>query len=183
MTERFTELLARTVPGFASCRFQAAGAAKRVVADGGDSFATAPHGGELFAVAVPVEMRELLYAQILEMRNLIRDMRPERKYVRFEGWELDLLERRLVAPGGGVERLQRLAYALLCTFIRHPRQLLNRAELELSARREGRTYSLVRTIDTCVSSPRRRLSHGGGASLISTARKMGYSLDVNVVRN
>ena len=117
MTERLTELLARTAPGFASCWVQAAGAATRVV-----------------------------------------------------------------APGGGVERLPRLEYALLRTFIRHPRQLLSRAELELSTRREGRTHSSVRTIDTYVSRLRWRLNHGGGASLISTVRKLGHSFDVDVVR-
>jgi two-component system, OmpR family, response regulator len=184
MTERIADFFGINLSGIRELlRSTRTAATTRVVAYDDDSSMTVPHGGELFVLAVPVDTRDLLYARLLELQDLNRNTRPERKRVRFAGWELDLLERRLVAPGGAVARLPGLEYGLLRTFIHHPRQLLSRAELAMSTRREGQTYSSVRTIDTYVSRLRRRLSHGGGDSLISTVPKVGYSFDVDVMRN
>ena len=101
MKEGFTEFFGKNRSGIRKLlRSTRAAAATRVATNGGDRSATAPHGGELIVLAVPIEMRDLLYAQLLELRDLTRDIRAESKQVRFAGWDLDLLERRLVAPGG-----------------------------------------------------------------------------------
>jgi DNA-binding response OmpR family regulator len=184
MMERFAQLFGKNLSGIRKLLHATrAAAATHVVAYDDDNSMTPPHGEKPFVLAVPVEMRDLLYARLLELQDLNRNARPERKCVRFAGWELDLLDRRLVAPGGAVARLPGLEYGLLRTFINHPRQLLSRAELAMSTRREGKTYSSVRTVDTYVCRLRRRLSHGGGDSLISTVPKIGYSFNVDVVRN
>jgi len=106
--------------------------------------------------------------------------RTERPRLRFSGWELDLMERRLVAPGGGVVRLPGLEFALLRAFVDHPRRVMSRADLANLTQREDRTFHSARTVDVYVSRLRRRLGRSGGAPLISTVWRAGYAFDTDV---
>jgi DNA-binding response OmpR family regulator len=139
-------------------------------------------GEELFLVAVSAEMRDLLYTRLIELQQSSGEVRADCKYVTFAGWELDLLERHLIAPGGGVIHLPGLEYSLLRVFVGRPRQPLSRSELALLIIRLGQPYLSIRTVDSYVCRLRRRLSVGGAASLISTVHKLGYSFDADVVR-
>lgn len=138
-------------------------------------------GKDWFVLAVPAEMRDFLYAQLVELQNENRTPRGDRKYVAFAGWRFDLFERHLIAPGGGVLKLPGLEYALLRAFIGRPRILLSRSELALASGRPGRPNLSARTVDSYVSRLRKRLGHGGSSLLISTVPKIGYSFDANVV--
>jgi DNA-binding response OmpR family regulator len=138
-------------------------------------------GDEQYLAAVPTKMRDLFYTRLVELQQRGREARTDCKYVAFAGWELDLLERHLIAPGGGVVHLPGLEYSLLRAFIGRPRQPLSRSELALLSIRLGQPYLSIRTVDSYVCRLRRRLSAGGGALLISTVRKFGYSFDADVV--
>ena len=107
---------------------------------------------------------------------------PLRITVRFAGWELDLVERQLMAPGGGTERLPGLEFALLQIFVTRPPQPLPRAELARRLTRDGRTQLSGRTVDSYVSRLRRRLARAGSAALIETVRTSGYCFAADVMR-
>src|SRR5438045_4447796 len=100
---------------------------------------------------------------------------------RFAGFALDVLECRLVAPGGSVVRLPGLEYRLLRAFVGEPRRVLSRSVLAVTTRRDGTTYPSERTIAVYIARLRRRLAAGGGEALISTVRHAGYILDADVV--
>jgi len=144
--------------------------------------ARARNGEELFVLAVSAEVRDLLYSRLVELQQSNGEARADWKYLTFAGWKLDLLERHLIAPGGGVVRLPGLEYALLRVFVDRPRQPLSRSELALLSIRVGQPYLSVRTVDSYVCRLRRRLSLGGGDILISTVPKFGYSFDADVIR-
>ena len=101
---------------------------------------------------------------------------------RFGGFALDVLECRLVAPGGGIIRLPGLEYRLLRALAEQPRRVLTRGALAVMTRREGTTYPSERTIAVYIARLRRRLAAGGGGDLISTVRHAGYTLEADVVR-
>jgi DNA-binding response OmpR family regulator len=107
---------------------------------------------------------------------------PARTAIRFDGWALDLIERRLVAPGGGVQQLPGLEFALLKIFVEHARRRLTRTDLAKLLTRDGKPLLSGRTVDSYVSRLRRRLRHGGAASLIATVREVGYRFDADLAR-
>ena len=153
----------------------------RVGGDKGGNPDRTTDGEDWFVLAVPAEMRDFLYAQLIELQEENRKPRADRKYVTFAGWRFDLFERHLIAPGGGVMKLPGLEYALLRAFIGRPRILLSRSELALASRRTGRPYLSARTVDSYVSRLRKRLGCGGSSLLISTVPRIGYSFDADVV--
>jgi DNA-binding response OmpR family regulator len=108
--------------------------------------------------------------------------RPASQRLRFAGWVLDLVERRLVAPGGGVVALPGLEFALLRAFVARPRRVLTRTELAQTTRRDGRNSPSPRAVDVYVSRLRRILDQAGGTSLISTVWGAGYMFDADVAR-
>lgn len=105
-----------------------------------------------------------------------------RMIVRFAGFELDCIERQWVAPGGGVERLPGLEFALLQIFVSSPRQLLPRLDLARQLTRDRGTHLSGRTVDSYVSRLRRRLERAGAGDLIETVRATGYRFAANVAR-
>jgi len=138
-------------------------------------------GEDWFVLAVPAEMRDFLYARLVELQETDRKPRAAGKYVVFAGWRFDLFERQLIAPGGGVMKLPGLEYALLRAFVGRPRMLLSRSELALASGRTGRPHLSARTVDSYVSRLRKRLGRGGSSLLISTVPRIGYSFDADVV--
>jgi DNA-binding winged helix-turn-helix (wHTH) protein len=128
---------------------------------------------------------EDLVAQLVAIREAERSAQTARagpRSLRFAGWVLDLLECRLVAPGGGVVLLPALEFTLLRAFVDHPRAVLSLARLVQLTRRDASAFPSSRTIAVYVSRLRRRFWHGGGAPLIATVRRIGYVLDVDVER-
>jgi DNA-binding winged helix-turn-helix (wHTH) protein len=181
MTDRFTELFGKNLLGIRKLlRLPPSSQKLPVVGSDNSGSLTVPSGRELFVLAVPVELRDLLYAQLFELQDRERHAQVDRKRVRFAEWEFDLLDHCLVTPKGNVARLPGLEYALLKTFVGRPRHLLSRNELAILMRRQDDLRLSERSIDTYVSRLRRRLSNGGDDSLISTVRKMGYCFDADV---
>jgi DNA-binding response OmpR family regulator len=108
--------------------------------------------------------------------------RLARARVRFAGFELDLIERTLIAPGGGIAQLPGLEFALLKVFLSHPWRPLRRVEMSRMLTRRGDVPLSGRSVDSYVSRLRRRLRRGGAASLIATWPRIGYSFDADIVR-
>mgnify|MGYP000577799645 CR=1 FL=1 len=119
----------------------------------------------------PFALKELL----ARLRALIRRSEPgAESRLRFADLELDLEAREAVRGGRPIE-LTRTEFALLELFMRHPRQVLSRAQI----------YEQVWGYDFGASSNslgvyigylRRKTEAGGAARLIHTARGVGYAL-------
>ena len=124
----------------------------------------------------PFEPRELL----ARIRNLLRRARAEpngrprnARFVKFGAWRLDLLQRRLVAPGGTLVMLSSTEFRLLGRFIDAPNRVLAREAL-LPERMA--TVAFDRSIDLQISRLRQKLAGAGGSGedLILTVRNEGY---------
>lgn len=139
---------------------------------------------EVIVLAVPCSVDDLV-ACLGALRETGQEMRiaaTDRRRMRFAGWALDLIERRLVAPGGGVVPLPGIEFMLLRAFVANPRRVLSRADLAEFTQRGGKPFRSPRTVDAYVSRLRVRLGRSGGAPLISTVRGTGYVFEVDVVR-
>ena len=137
---------------------------------------------EVIVLAVPYSVDDLV-ARLGALRETDRRLRvaaTDRRRRRFAGWVLDLIDRRLVAPGGGVVPLPGIEFMLLRAFVANPRRVLSRADLAEFTQRNGNPFRSVRTVDSYVSRLRGRLGRSGGASLISTVRGTGYVFEADV---
>jgi len=99
--------------------------------------------------------------------------------VRFAGFELDLVERKLTVPGGGTSRLPGLEFALLKLFLGRPRCPLARDELARMLTRRSEEVLSGRSVDSYVSRLRRRLRQSGASGLIRTLPGTGYAFDAD----
>src|SRR5262245_5963974 len=80
----------------------------------------------------------------------------------FQGWRLDLVQRELTAPAGGIVKLTAGEFDLLRVFAQHPNRVLSRAQLiELVKGRDWAAYD--RTVDTQVGRLRKKLESDPGS--------------------
>lgn len=131
----------------------------------------------------PCSPRELVarIKAVLRRRSLAPKSRSEvtGTVVAFEGFELDLVRRRLRAPDGAIIVLSANEFAILSIFLRHAGQVLSREELA----RMGATdpsADLDRAIDMLISRLRRKLRAHTTTDLIFTSRRRGYWLIAEV---
>lgn len=105
--------------------------------------------------------------------SLPRSVAHVRTY-RFEGWELSLRLRRLLAPDGTVVPLRNGEFNLLLAFASAPQRVLTREELlDLSRLHNAEVYD--RSIDVQVGRLRRKIERDPKApALIVTERNAGY---------
>lgn len=101
----------------------------------------------------------------------------------FKGYQLDVLERELVAPDGTAQTLNGAEYDLLMVFLRRPGDVISRTQLMEHTR--GRDMGpLDRYLDVQISRLRQRLGDGGKQpTLIKTVRGAGYLLSATVTRH
>ena len=149
---------------------------------------------EIVAARYPLDQRIVLalslavedvVARLVAAREAERHAEPAPpgpRQLRFGGFALDVLECRLVAPGGNIVRLPGLEFRLLRAFAERPRRVLSRGALVEMTRRDGIAYPSERTIGVYIARLRRCLAAAGGGSLISTVRRAGYIFDADVVR-
>lgn len=107
---------------------------------------------------------------------------PGRRYLEFEGWQLDTSRRELLAAGGGAVDLSGAEYDVLLAFLEHPQRVLTRDQiLELSRNRVGDTFD--RSVDVLVSRLRRKIEpENASQALIKTVRGAGYMFVPDVSR-
>jgi len=135
-------------------------------------------------IAKPFSLRELLarVRAILrrqEMGRVARSHDPERGGYRFDGWQLERRNRRLVDPQGAAVPLSKGEYALLLAFLEKPQRPLTREHLLQATRVHEDIFD--RSIDVQVLRLRRKLERDPGSPrAIKTERGIGYVLDLPV---
>jgi len=132
----------------------------------------------------PANPRELL----ARIRALMRRAGPTPESAapfigyEFSGWTLSIWARELQTPDGVVVPLTGSEFALLRTFVEHPREVLDRDRV-LSMVRGRSTFAFDRAVDLQLSRLRRKLTaaHGEAGNLFRTVRNEGY-IFVSAVR-
>ncbi len=135
-------------------------------------------------VVKPFEPRELV-ARIRSVLRRASKQLPESEvdaHYEFEGWTLDPLKRRLTDPEGTVIPVSSAEFRLLCAFLDHPRQVLDRDRLlDMVQGREAHLFD--RAVDNQVSRLRRKIEEDSrDPKLIQTVWGGGYRLAADVRR-
>ncbi|WP_374375712.1 response regulator [Dongia sp.] len=135
---------------------------------GADDYLTKPFGlRELLA-----RVRAVLRRQ--EFGRLARGRDPQRGGYRFNGWQLERRDRRLLNPAGEVVALTKGEFALLLAFLGAPQRPLSRECLLQSTRIHEDIFD--RSIDVQVLRLRRKLEPDPAApKIIRTERGIGYT--------
>lgn len=104
----------------------------------------------------------------------VQDTPNDGSVARFDGWELDIAQRRLVSPQGITVELSAGEYDLLVAFVERPQRVLNRDQLlDLSRGRESIPFD--RSIDVQVGRLRRKIEASPKEpTMIKTVRGKGY---------
>ena len=130
----------------------------------------------------PYNPRELLarIRAIQRRMGLAEGGAAATRYLRFLGWSLDLLERRLTSPTGEPVALTGMDFTLLKVMLEHPGEVLDRTRLMEETR--GRDLGpLDRSLDVQMSRLRQRLGDDGKQpALIKTVRGSGYAFTASV---
>jgi len=102
------------------------------------------------------------------------------RYWRFQGWTLDMTERRLINPAGCDVPLTGMDFNLLKIFLDNPGEVMDRSRLMEVTR--GRDLGpLDRSLDVQISRLRQRLQDDGRqAAMIKTVRGSGYAFTAQV---
>lgn len=130
-------------------------------------------------IAKPYSPRELL----ARIKAILRRSAPEAAATRcyhFDGFTLDLVERKVLDASGNTVVLTGLDFQLLKYFVEHPGAILDRDELcEQTRGREA--GPLDRSLDVQISRLRLRLNDDGKQPrLIKTVRGAGYVFSADV---
>lgn len=132
----------------------------------------------------PANPRELLARIRALMRRSVPSPEPSTPYVGYEfsGWTLSIWARELQTPDGVVVPLTGSEFALLRTFVEHPREVLNRDRV-LNLVRGRSSFAFDRAVDLQLSRLRRKLTaaYGEAGNLFRTVRNEGY-IFVSAVR-
>jgi DNA-binding response OmpR family regulator len=133
-------------------------------------------------MAKPYSPRELLARIKAILRRTAQESPAAVRYYRFDGFTLDLVERKVVDAQGQLVVLTGLDFQLLKYFVEHPGDILDRDVLceQTRGRESG---PLDRSLDVQISRLRLRLNDDGKQPrLIKTVRGAGYvfSADVSV---
>ena len=136
-------------------------------------------------VVKPVEPRELVARIRSVLRRAARGALPElqaNEDFQFDGWRLDPLKRRLIAPDGAIVAISSVEFRLLMAFLEHPRQVLDRDRLlDMVQGREAHLFD--RAVDNQVSRLRRKIEvDSRNPQLIQTVWGGGYMLAADVRR-
>lgn len=93
----------------------------------------------------------------------------------FSGWTLSIWARELQTPDGVIVPLTGGEFALLRTFVEHPREVLDRDRI-LNLMRGRTSFAFDRAVDLQLSRLRRKLTaaHGEAGNLFRTVRNEGY---------
>lgn len=133
----------------------------------------------------PANPRELL----ARIRALLRRSAPPSPEAgqppvgyEFSGWTLSIWARELQTPDGVIVPLTGSEFALLRTFVEHPREVLNRDRVLLLMRGKS-SFAFDRAVDLQLSRLRRKLTaaYGEAGNLFRTVRNEGY-IFVSAVR-
>jgi two-component system OmpR family response regulator len=132
----------------------------------------------------PANPRELLARIRALLRRSVPAPEPASTHMGYEfsGWTLSIWARELQTPDGVVVPLTGSEFALLRTFVEHPREVLNRDRV-LNLVRGRSSFAFDRAVDLQLSRLRRKLTaaYGEAGNLFRTVRNEGY-IFVSAVR-
>lgn len=139
-------------------------------------------------VVKPFEPREL----VARIRSVLRRARragsqssiiEETAHYLFEGWRLDPLKQQLCDPDGVIVPISTAEFRMLCAFLDHPNQVLDRDRLlDMVQGREAHLFD--RAVDNQISRLRRKIeADTRNPKLILTVRGGGYRLAADVSRS
>jgi DNA-binding response OmpR family regulator len=131
-------------------------------------------------IAKPYSPRELLARIKAILRRTAIEPQTVR-YYRFDGFQIDIIERKLTDRAGADIPLSGLDFQLLKYFVEHPGEILDRDQLceQTRGRESG---PLERSLDVQISRLRLRLNDDGKQPhLIKTVRGAGYVFAGEVV--
>lgn len=131
-------------------------------------------------IAKPYSPRELLARIKAILRRTGQEAVSAVRYYRFDGFTLDLSERKVTDSAGNVLVLTGLDFQLLKYFVEHPGEILDRNVLAEQTR--GRDSGpMDRSLDVQISRLRLRLNDDGKQPhLIKTVRGAGYVFSADV---
>jgi DNA-binding response OmpR family regulator len=132
-------------------------------------------------IVKPFGMRELLARVRAALREKPVKAAPrDRKSYLFNGWILNLKQRRLVSEAKEEVKLTAGEFNLLAAFLKAPKQVLSREQL-ISASRVHEEEVFDRSIDVLILRLRRKLEQDSShPRLIKTERGVGYFFDAHV---
>ena len=141
-----------------------------------DDYVTKPFSNREMLARIRAVLRR--YAAPAEVAAPARG--GERRAYRFEGWELNLLARRLTSPDGRRVELSNGEFNLLQALCEAPQRVLSRDRLlELSRLHGAEVYD--RSIDVQILRLRRKIEADASApKMIRTERGAGYVFDAQV---
>lgn len=132
-------------------------------------------------IAKPFGTREFLARIRAALRSHNGNHRcKDRRCFYFNGWTLNLKQRRLTSSNHLEIKLTSGEFNLLVAFLEKPRDVLSREQLLLACRvREEEVYD--RSIDVLILRLRRKLeTNPANPSLVKTVRGAGYMFDADV---
>lgn len=137
-------------------------------------------------VVKPFNPRELLARVRSLFRRIeidyLRGERPEKRYFKFNGWEIDRSTQRVKSPSGSHLILTTGEFDLLCAMCERPNQILSRDTL-LSMTHGAVEGPFDRSVDIIVSRLRSKFSNlDPGWDCIRTIRGEGYVFTAKVVQ-
>jgi two-component system, OmpR family, response regulator len=135
-------------------------------------------------VVKPFEPRELVARIRSVLRRAAKGPAPatDDELFEFDGWRLDPLKRRLIAPDGALVSISSTEFRLLLVLLEHPRQVLDRDRLlDMVQGREAHLFD--RAVDNQISRLRRKIEvDSRNPTLIQTVWGGGYMLAADVRR-
>lgn len=133
-------------------------------------------------IAKPFNPRELLARVRAVLRRAGSTLTGGGERLRFAGWTLDVVGRRLEGPDGTSHTLPSAEFNLLLAFLRNPGKTLSRDPL-LEASRDDAGEVFDRSIDVQIFRLRRRLeTDPSHPEMIMTERGQGYRFSPKVLR-
>lgn len=134
-------------------------------------------------IAKPFSPRELqarIKALLRRSQITAQTQQTSARYICFDRWRLDTLERKLIDADGQTQDLSGSDYTLLNLFLTHPNSILDRDAIS-DVTRGREALPLDRSIDVQISRLRQRLGDSGkNPRLIKTIRGSGYLFSCEV---
>lgn len=142
---------------------------------GADDYITKPYSPRELSARISSVLRRT-DANIYRMGGDTQEPVEKSKNILFDGWELKLNSRRLIAPTGEDIELTTTEFDFLKAFVLRPNQVLSRQQL-MDATKGQDWVCYDRAVDGLVSRLRRKVSPGDDSTqlhYIKTVRGIGY---------
>lgn len=142
---------------------------------GADDYVTKPYSPRELSARIKSVLRRT-DSKVYRMGEDVQSPRDKARNIQFDGWELKLDSRRVIAPSGEDIELTTTEFDFLKAFVLRPNQVLSRQQL-MDATKGQDWVCYDRAVDGLVSRLRRKVSPSGESAqthYIKTVRGIGY---------